>query len=556
MSIESETIIAIVSNPSKVPLHLLYNSDRLPMKKLPFLIFPLFFFSLSFYLSCASIDGNQKSDANDFDACTSIIVGKAASIDGSTMTSHSCDSRTDRTWMSVVPHKKHKPGDMALVYMGSKETKGPDDPDAISVGQIPQVSETYAYINTAYAVMNEKQLAIGETTFGGKPELKSDEGILDCPELYRLVLERAGTAREAIRIIDQLTREFGYNDYGECFTFADTKETWHFEILGPGKGKKGAVWAAVRIPDDHVGVSANASRIRQIDINDTANVMASANVLSLAKEKGWWKLESGQPFEFCNAYADRNGLYSRRREWRVLSKAAPSLKLDPNAENYPLSVKAESKLSVNDVLEIFRDYYQGTDFDMTNGIYTKDKEGKAVKSPVANPFMNNEYKDLFRVKSERTISCARATYVQVTQSRSWLPDAIGGVVWLGYDNPVTTPHTPFYCGIEGMPKSYVVDGRKKLRRDCAWWAFRSVGQLCYLRYQEMAKDVELVWREIEKQAFESQPEFEKKIGEIYRTDPAKAKRLLTEYSHKIANSAVDRYWQLGDELWTKYTYKF
>jgi dipeptidase len=284
--------------------------------------------------------------------------------------------------------------------------------------------------------------------------------------------------------------------------------------------------------------------------------MASANVFSLAQEKGWWKPESGEPFEFCYAYADRNGMYARRREWRVLSFAAPSLKLDPNAENFPLSVKAEKKFTVKEVLDMFRDYYQSTDFDMTNGLIVQDKEGKAVKSPVANPFMNNDYKKLFNVKSERTIACARATYVQVTQSRSWLPNPIGGVVWLGYDNPVTTPHTPFYCGIDQMPKSYMVDGRAKFRRDCAWWAFRSVGQLCYLRYQDMVKDVELVLRDIETKAFDNQAGFEKKMVALYQKDPKQATRQLTEYCNTIADDAVARYWQLGDELWTRYTYRF
>jgi dipeptidase len=528
------------------------NTMKKPLRVFASLCVVVFFF----ILTSARVNHEEQANKPDFDACTSIIVGKAASADGATMTSHSCDSQTDRTWMNIVPHKKHKKGEMAPVYMSPKETKGPNDPDAISIGEIQQVPETYAYINTAYPVMNEHQLAIGETTFGGKSELKSDEGILDCPELYRLALERASTAREAIKIIDELTKKYGYNDYGECFTFADTKETWHFEILGPGKGKKGAVWAAMRIPDDHVGVSANASRIRQINLKDPENYMASGNVFSLAQEMGWWKPESGQPFEFCYAYADRNAMYSRRREWRVLNQLAPSLKLDPNAENFPFSVKAERRLSVNDLLEMFRDYYQATDFDMTNGVVAKDKSGKMVKSPVANPFMNNDYKQLFNVKSERTIACARATYVQVTQSRSWLPDPIGGVVWLGYDNPVTTPHTPFYCGIESMPKSYMVDGRAKFRRDCAWWAFRSVGQLCYLRYQDMSKDVEQVWKEIEKKAFNDQSDFETKMLSIYKKDPARTKRLLTEYSQKIANDAVSRYWQLQEELWTKYTYKF
>jgi len=164
---------------------------------------------LFFTLSSTSIRHENLGNRLDFDACTSIIVGKAASIDGSTMTSHSCDSQSDRTWMIIVPNKKHKSGEMAPVYMSPKETKGPNDPDAISVGDIPQVPETYAYINAAYPIMNERQLAIGETTFGGKIGLKSDEGILDCPELYRLALERASTARDAIRIIDQLTKQYG-----------------------------------------------------------------------------------------------------------------------------------------------------------------------------------------------------------------------------------------------------------------------------------------------------------------------------------------------------------
>ena len=189
----------------------------------------------------------QAAQDEDGDRCTSILVGKLASADGATMTSHSCDSTTDRTWMNIVPNQKHKPAEMAKVYHGPKETTGPDDPERVETGQIPQAPETYAYLNAAYPIMNEHQLAIGETTFGGKRELVSAEGIIDCPELYRLVLERAKTSREAIRIADELTKQYGYNDYGEAFTFADPKETWLFEILGPGRGKKGAVWAAVRI---------------------------------------------------------------------------------------------------------------------------------------------------------------------------------------------------------------------------------------------------------------------------------------------------------------------
>ncbi len=495
---------------------------------------------------------NGYPEENEFDGCTSIIVGKAASVDGSTITSHSCDSRTDRTWINIVPHKKYQQGDECAVYLEPKRTNGPDDEDVIEAGFIPQVPETHAFINTAYPVMNEYQLAIGETTFGGKRELRSQEGLLNCPELYRLALERAKTAREAIRVMDELTLEYGYNDWGECFTFADPEETWHFEILGPGRGKIGAVWAAVRIPDDEVGVSANLSRIRKLNLDDPDNFMASENVFSLAEEMGWWDKESGEPFEFCYAYADRRSMACRRREWQVLSLVAPSLNLDPNGENFPFSVKPEKKLSVQDVLEMFRNYYQDTPFDMTSSLTTVDRSDNVVKSPVANPFMNNDTRELLKVPYERTIACSRATYVQVTQSRSWLPDPIGGVVWLGYDNPTTTPHLPFYCGITTMPESYMIDGRDKFRRDCAWWAYRRVSLLTGFRYQTMSKEVEKVWREMEDKAFSGQKAFEEEMAELYKKDPDKVKEMLTRYSVDMANDAVERYWLLGDELWSMY----
>jgi dipeptidase len=495
-------------------------------------------------------------DQEPFESCTSIIVGKLASADGSTMTSHSCDSTSDRTWITIVPHMKHKPGELCPVYHHSKETKGPDDKNRLKAGEIPQVPETFAYINTAYPCLNEHQLAIGETTFGGKMEIRSKEGEIDCPELYRLVLERAKTAREAIKIADELTKTYGYNDYGECFTFADPQETWHFEILGPGAGKKGAVWAAVRIPDDQVGVSANASRIRQINLNDPENYMASANVHSLAQEMGWWDPASGRPFEFCYAYASRQSMGSRRREWRALSLLAPSLKLDPNGENFPLSVKPEKKLTVKDVLDTFRDTYQGTPYDMARGLIEVDKEGKAAISPVASPFLNRDLLTLLKVPSERTIACKRATYLQITQSRSWLPDPIGGVVWLGYDNPVTTPHTPFYCGITRMPDSYMVDGRAQFRPDCAWWAFRTVSQLALFRWQPMSQTIARIWSPIEEKAFADQAKIEEEALNLYKQNPAKAREFLTSYCVKMAEEAVAAYWELHDDLWGSFTQYF
>ncbi len=526
-------------------------------------------FVLILILSFAPVEDPIDIGPN-LDSCTSLLVGRLASADGSTMTSHSCDSGTDRTWINIVPHMTHPKDAVAEIYLEPKRSNGPDDPDRLVVGEIPQVKETYKFFNTAYPIMNEYQLAIGETTTGGKRELISKEGLIDAPELYRLVLERAKTAREAIKIADELTKAYGYNDWGECFTFADPKEVWHFEILGPGKGKIGAVWAAQRVPDDEIGVSANAHRIRTLNLKNKDYYMASDNVFSLAEELGFWSKKSGKPFEFCYAYANRRSLYCRRREWRALSLLAPSLHLDPNAENYPFSVKPEKKVTVQDILNIFRDTYADTEFDMTNDLLVQKRtrrrpgqeveEGKTaiefVKSPIANPFMNGDQRTLLHVKRERTICSPAATYLQITQSRDWLPDAIGGVVWLGYDNPATTPHLPFYIGINQMPDSYMVDGRDSYRTDCAWWAFRRASKLSYFRYQDMKEDVRKVWEAIEEDVFSRQQEIEEEALRLYKEDPAKASAFLTKYCHDVANKAVDAYWKLGDDLWGKYNNRF
>jgi dipeptidase len=522
---------------------------------LPAFLITLFVLLMIFSASYAY----QINDAEqELDACTSILVGRLASVDGSTMTSHTCDSGTDRTWINVVPHKKYKAGDMCKVYFQSKRTKGPDDPDKLDTGEIPQVAETFAYINTAYPVMNEHQLAIGETTLGGRRELKSDEGLIDAPELYRLILERAKTARQAIKIADELTKKYGYTDYGECFTFADPEETWFFEIFGPGKDKTGSVWAAQRIPDDQIGVSANASRIRAIDLENKDYFMASDNIHSLAEEMGWWSKKSGKTFEVCYVYAPRarTKMGSRRREWRVLSLLAPSLNLNPNSENYPFSVKPDNKVSVKDLLVIFRDAYYGTEFDMTQEMMVGNSKGESVVSPIASPYINAELRKLLNIKRERPVCVPYCTYIQVTQSRSWLPDPIGGVVWLGYDNPATTPRTPFYCGISQMPESYEVDGRRGFRKDCAWWAFRRVSKLALFMWQPMTKDIEKVWKSLEDKAFADQQGVEEEAMRLFKEDPEKAKEFLTEYCLKMAEHAVEEYWKLGDELWSKYARYF
>jgi dipeptidase len=286
--------------------------------------------------------------------------------------------------------------------------------------------------------------------------------------------------------------------------------------------------------------------------------MASANVTSLAEEMGTWSKASGKPFEFTYAYDpdSRTSLYCRRREWRVLSLLAPSLKLNPESENYPFSVKPDKKVSVADVLTIFRDTYGGTEYDMTRTLTAVNRKGETVKSPVATPFMNGDTLALFRLKRERTICSPAATYLQITQSRDGLPGPIGGVVWLGYDNPAATPHLPFYIGISQMPASYMVDGRWVFNRNCAWWAFRTVSRLANFRWQDMSQDIEKVWKPIEDKAFADQAKFEEEALALYKKDPKKARELLTTYCQDIANRAVTAYWKLGEDLWLKYSGNF
>ena len=211
--------------------------------------------------------------------------------------------------------------------------------------------------------------------------------------------------------------------------------------------------------------------------------------------------------------------------------------------------------TVQDLLSIFRDYYEGTPYDMTRRL-TVIRDGQAVKSPLANPFMNADMRELLGVERERTIASPTATYLTITQSRSWLPDPIGGLVWLGYDNPATTPHLPFYIGIDQMPESYMVDGRREFSRESAWWAYRRASKLSYFRFQDMKGALEAVWMPMEDELFARQAEIEAEALALFNQDPARAMAFLTEYSHGWANRAANRYWKLGDELWVRYNNSF
>ncbi|MDY0016128.1 MAG: C69 family dipeptidase, partial [Bacteroidales bacterium] len=321
--------------------------------------------------------------------CTSITMGKKATDDGSVRTSHTDDSHRTHSNIFVTPAKNHPAGAKVTMYKRLWDNTNPmvsyrND----SIGTIPQIAHTFAYLNTAYPCMNEKQLAIGESTFGGRSSLQSDVGLIDCQRLCTLMLERCSTARQAITVAGELLKTYGWIDAGECLTIADKNEVWHFEIMGPGKGNKGAVWAAQRVPDEHISVNANASTIKEIDTANKDYFMYSDNVFSLALDSGWW--DGKEPFRFCYAYApaSRALLAARRREWRVFDLLAPSLKLDPNMENYPFSVKPDTLITLEKMMSVFKDYYEGTEYDLRKNITVKGDSGKMVISPLANPFMS------------------------------------------------------------------------------------------------------------------------------------------------------------------------
>jgi len=490
-----------------------------------------------------SVFGQGKTDWEELDHCTSVLVTKSASIDGSVMTTHSCDGNYEFR-IHLMPGKKHEPGTMRPVYKGGGF--GRENKQARLVGEIPEVEQTFSRYDAAYPFMNEKQLAIGETTNGGKSELYNDEGFFDIMELERVALERASTAREAIKIMGSLATEYGYSDYGECLTVIDPNEAWMFEIFGPGPFEKGAVWAAQRIPDGHIGVSANRSRISSLNLKDKDHFMASENVFSLAEEMEWWDPNSGEAFKFNEAYGRPPSYNMIRREWRVFEILAPSLKRDPWDMDVPFSVKPDKKVSPRDLMGIHRDYYHGTEFDMTKGL-------------AAGPFNSpNRWSTRTRppegtIGWERSISIFRCSYCVVLQCRDWLPDWVGGLVWFAEDDPKTSCFVPFYCGITRIPRAFEIGGRDKFERESAFWAFNFVGNWAELKFSYMIEDIREKVTTFEDEFFDLQPVIEKTAVELYKKDPKLAQAYLTDYSCSKAQSVVDAWWTFGEFLIAKYS---
>lgn len=518
----------------------------------------IFIVSVLFLISSQPQKTTQPFDELEL-GCTSIQVGRLASTDGSVITAHSCDGNY-RTWLNIVPRAKNYEGTMNKVYLGKMHTETSWDLRGVSEkGEIPQVVETYAFLNTAYPCFNEHQLAIGETTIGGRRELRNNAGMFMIEELERIMLERCTNARDAIRLAGKLVKEYGYGDYGECITVADKKEVWHFEIFGAGLKEKGAVWAAVRIPDDNVGISANIPRISELNLKDPDRYMASDNVLSLAEEKGWWDPKSGEPFKFWKAYSGAKPFSTR--EYYVFNTLAPSLKLDSNAEELPFSVKPDKKVSVRDIMKLYRETYEGTEFDMTKNLLVKDRRSdQLIKSPTANPWMSRDMMELLNtlkpgvIERSRTIAIAGCAYSHIIQCRGWLPDAVGGICWFAFDNPGQSARIPIFAGVTELLPSFEVCAQHRFRTDSAAWSFRRANRLATVRWGEAGKFIVEAVNEFEQKAFTDLPYIEKEVLEILKSgvseeNVAKARQYLTKYTNDFARAAMSKYWELGDKFW-------
>jgi len=518
------------------------------------------------FVLCFSIRANSQYTDIETDApgyaenCTTIMVGKLASTDGSVMTSHSCDGNY-RTWLEILPGQKFEKGVTHPVYSGMLHTEEVwDMTKVILKGEIPEVSETFSFLNTAYPCLNEKQLAIGETTIYGREELINTNGMFFIEELEKIALQRCKSAREAIALIGRLAEEYGYADLAECISLADPKEVWQLEIAGSGKGKPSAIWCAQRIPDENIGICANIPRISIIDFKNPDNFMYSTDLQNVAKKLGYW--DGKEPLKFWKIINGKKPFAIR--EFYVLSTLAPSLNLSFDAEELPFSVKPEKKQSPRDIMKFFRETYEGTQWDMTKNLLLtvkeKDKDGnetvKQVKTPVISNWMNNDIRSLLNeikpglIERQRTIAIAGCSYSHVIQCRDWLPDEVGAIAWFSFDNPGESPRIPVFSGVLRLPSSFNICGQQRYRTDAAIWSFREANRLATVNWSRGRVLIEPSVQEFENKAFAELPGIEKKVVELVNEGKnEEAKEYLTSYTNSFAGSAMGRWEDMKITLW-------
>ncbi len=505
----------------------------------------------------------ELTDAEE--SCTSIAVGKKASADGSVMTSQTCDG-TSRTWMEYVPAKQWPDTAVVSVLWDMRHTESKNDRLGVKEkGTIPQAASTYAYLNTGYPCMNEKQLAMGETTIVGRTDLRSKKGLFHIEDLQAIALQRCSTAREAIRLMGDLVEQYGYCDGGECLTIADKNELWFFEITGEGADRTGGLWVAQRIPDDHVCVSANTPRISTVDFNDPDNFMYARGLKEKTKKLGLWDGKS--PFKFWKIIHTPEKKPYSIRDFFVLNELAPSLNLSMDADELPLSVKPDQKVSLADVNRLLRETYENTEWDMTKDMMItkrlKNKDGSerdtVYKSPLAHNWMTADMVDFLNcqrrdsIDKQRTVSVVWCAYSFVIQCRDWLPDAIGGVCWWSEDNPGQSPRVPLFAGQTDVPESFKVCGHKRYRPDAALWSYRRTNRLAQVSWGHARKLLEPAILSFEDKGMQELPLIEKRVVSLLNEgNENDAKALLTRYSFDFIYSTLRCWEELEARLWHQF----
>ena len=478
-------------------------------------------------------------------ACTNFLVGKKASADGSVFISYSADSYGMSGFVAHFPAAYHPEGTMRDIYEWDSGKY---------LGQIPEVRRTYNVLGN----INEYQVAIAETTFGGREELVDTAGIMDYGSMIYIALQRSRTAREAIDVMTSLVAEYGYCSSGESFSIADPNEVWILELIGKGAKEKGAVWVAVRIPDDCISAHANQARIRKFDMKDKENVRYSKDVVKFARKMGYYN-GSDADFDFAAAYcpADFGGLrYCDARAWSFfnlfadadMSKYVAWASGDATAEPMPLYFKPKAPLSLQDVQRGMRDHYENTPFDITNDLGAGPYKMPYRISPLSCEVDGKEY------FNERPISTFQTAFTFVAQLRSFMPDAVGGVMWFGTDDANMVVYTPVYCCATAVPDCYAKQYADPVEFSwkSSFWVFNWVSNMIYPKYSMVIDDMRNVQGELENGIYELSREVEQKALDAVKASPEYAVAMLTDFTCNSAETALAEWKKFGEKIIVKY----
>jgi dipeptidase len=476
-------------------------------------------------------------------SCTNFIVTKGASVDGSVMVTYTADS------FGFYGELYHYP---ASVYQNGAWLEIYEWDTGKFLGKIPQAAVTYNVIGN----MNEHQVVIGETTFGGREELGVANGIIDYGSLMYVALQRSKTAREAIKVMTDLVNEYGYYSSGESFSIADANEAWIMEMIGKGEGNKGAVWVAVRIPDGYISGHANQSRITTFPLNDPENCLYAPDVISFARDKGYFDGKDSE-FDFSAAYAplDFGAIrFCDARVWSLFRRCNTEMDeyisyiRGESLDRMPLYIKPDKKLSVQDVMSLMRDHYQGTELDMTKGIAAGPYNMPYRWRPLTWEYNGKAY------FNERPISTPQTGFSFVSQARAHLPREVGGVLWFGVDDTYFTVYTPMYASMTRIPYnfSHGVGSLSQFTWDSAFWVFNFVSNFSYPRFSVVIDDVKKVQNELEGKYIAQQENVESTALSLLKNSSGEAIEYLTNHSLTSAEITYSRWKKLGENLILKY----